>query len=245
MKKCAPTAGDMSSQVTRPGGLSFDALAPTYDFLNHLLSLGQDFAWRRRVVQKLARQRPAKVVDLATGTGDLAVALFQQGCGVEAFVALDISEAMLAMARRKVQRRGVANRIRLVCDDAMQTSLPDGSFDAVTMAFGIRNTPDASRTLAEMYRLLAPTGIVVVLEFSLPDDRFVRAVYLAYLRHVVPLIGGLISGNRQAYRYLDTSIEAFYQPTQFCRLMEKAGFTDVQAVPLTWGVASIYSGSKR
>jgi demethylmenaquinone methyltransferase/2-methoxy-6-polyprenyl-1,4-benzoquinol methylase len=227
------------------GGLSFDDIAPTYDFLNHLLSLGCDFAWRRRVARFLAQCRPAKVVDLATGTGDLAIALLQQGCGAEELVGLDISEPMLAIARRKVERRGYAERIRFTCDDATRTTLPDSSFDAVTMAFGIRNTPDAAGTLEEIYRLLAPAGTAVILEFSLPANRLVRAGYLAYLRLVVPLIGGLISRNRQAYRYLDTSIEGFHQPAEFCRTMETAGFADIQAATLTLGVATMYSGSKR
>ena len=245
MKECAPTPGEISSRVTRPGGVSFSDIAPTYDFLNHLLSLGCDFAWRRRAAGLLAGYRPGRVVDLATGTGDLAVSLLRNNCVGEALLALDISEPMLAIARRKVQRGGYADRVRFACEDATQTSLPGDSFDAVTMAFGIRNTPDVAKTLDEMYRLLAKAGTAVILEFSLPAHRMIRAGYLAYLRFAVPLIGGLISGNRQAYRYLDSSIEAFHQPAEFCRLMETAGFTNVQATPLTLGVATLYSGSKR
>lgn len=222
----------------------FDGIAPTYDFLNHLLSLGRDLAWRRRVASLLAGRGPLTVVDLATGTGDLPIALLRQGCDVKEVVALDISEEMLAIARRKIHKNGLAGRVRLLRDDATQTSLAGDSFDAVTMAFGIRNTPDPARTLDEIHRLLKSGGTAVILEFSLPPSRIVRAGYLAYLRFVVPLVGGLVSGNRRAYRYLNTSIEVFHGPDVFCCLMEQAGFSHVRAVPLTWGVASVYSGSK-
>lgn len=222
----------------------FDGIAPTYDFLNHLLSLGRDFAWRRRVARRLAGDTRKKVLDLATGTGDLPMALLRQGC-VDEIVGLDISAEMLSIARRKICKSGFADRVCFLHGDATHTSLPGDSFDAVTMAFGIRNTPDAVGVLGEIFRLLKPGGAAMILEFSLPHNRFVRACYLAYLRFVVPLVGGLISGNRQAYRYLDKSIEAFYGPDAFCSMMEQAGFSQVQVVPLTWGVASIYSGSKR
>lgn len=230
--------------VNSSARLQFDAIAPTYDLLNHVLSLGWDFAWRRYVARRLGRERPQRIVDLATGTGDLAIALPRHGCDCGEIVALDISEPMLAIGRRKVERAGFSDRIRLVRDDAMQTSLPAGSFDAATMAFGIRNTPDVAKTLDEIFRLLRPAGVAVILEFSLPPNLAIRGLYLAYLRFVVPLVGGLISGNRQAYRYLDTSIEAFYRPAEFCRLMEQAGFANVEAIPLTLGVASMYCGSK-
>ncbi|MBN1361892.1 MAG: bifunctional demethylmenaquinone methyltransferase/2-methoxy-6-polyprenyl-1,4-benzoquinol methylase UbiE [Sedimentisphaerales bacterium] len=224
---------------------SFGPIARTYDFLNHLLSLGCDFRWRRQAADLLGGRGPLKVVDLATGTGDMALALLRRREDVAEVTALDISEEMLSLARRKAGRNGLAQRVCFVRDDATETSLPAASFDAATMAFGIRNTPDAAQTLEEMCRLLKPGGTAVVLEFSLPGNRLVCAGYLAYLRFVVPLAGGLISGNREAYRYLNRSIEAFHQPAAFCHLMEQAGFAHVQVVPLTWGVASIYSGSKR
>ncbi len=244
MKHALP-GDDTSFCATRPEGPLFDAIAPTYDFLNHVLSLGRDFAWRRQVARRLAGRGSLKIVDLATGTGDLPITLLRQGCDVEEIVALDISEEMLSIARRKIGKNGFADRVRFLRDDAVQTSLPGAHFDAVTMAFGIRNTPDAARTLDEIHRLLKPGGAVVVLEFSLPANPIVRMGYLAYLRFGVPLVGGLVSGDKHAYRYLNRSIEAFHGPAAFCSMMERAGFSDVQATPLTWGVASIYSGSKR
>lgn len=245
MQEGASSTSDALCGPPSPASPLFDDIAPTYDFLNHLLSMGCDFAWRRRAVRQVAGNGRLEVVDLATGTGDLALALLRWGRNVEQVVAMDISEKMLGIACRKARRRGLADRVQFVHGDVARTSLPAASFDAATMAFGIRNTPDAAKTLAEIYRLLRPGGTAVILEFSLPAGPFVRMSYLAYLRHVVPLVGGLISGSRRAYRYLDRSIEAFYAPAAFCSMMERAGFLHVRAVPLTWGVASIYSGSKR
>ena len=222
----------------------FDRIAPTYDLLNHLLSLGRDFSWRRAAARALPCEQDLKVVDLATGTGDLLLTLLHERPNVTEAVGLDISEAMLKIGRGKISRRGLDERIRLVCDDAMHSALPTGEFDAATMAFGIRNTPDVRATLAEIHRLLKPGGTAVILEFSLPHSAILRGFYLVYLRFVVPLLGALLSGNKGAYRYLNESIEAFYHPDDFCRLMEEVGFAAVSSIPLTWGVASIYRGRK-
>jgi demethylmenaquinone methyltransferase/2-methoxy-6-polyprenyl-1,4-benzoquinol methylase len=244
MQEAASTTGDMP-RATRPGVTEmFDRIAPTYDLLNHLLSLGRDHSWRRRAAGCLAGKDHLVVVDLATGTGDLALALLRAHEDIGEVVALDASEKMLSIASKKTQECGFAGRVRILRDDAMQTSLPDSGFDAATMAFGIRNTTDVAQTLGEIHRLLKPGGTAVLLEFSLPVNRIVRAGYLAYLRSVVPLVGALVSRDRRAYRYLNRSIEAFHTPDVFCAMMERAGFSAVAAIPLTWGVASIYTGSK-
>ena len=222
----------------------FDRIAPTYDLLNHLLSLGRDSSWRRRAARALPQREGLKVADLATGTGDLLMALLRERPNVSEAVGVDISQEMLKIAFRKVSERGFADRIRLVRDDAVHSALPGESFDAVTMAFGIRNTPDVEATLGEIYRLLRPGGIGVVLEFSLPRRAVLRGGYLVYLRSVVPALGALLSGSRSAYRYLNESIKAFSRPDEFCTLMSTTGFAQVSATPLTWGVASIYTGSK-
>jgi demethylmenaquinone methyltransferase/2-methoxy-6-polyprenyl-1,4-benzoquinol methylase len=222
----------------------FDRIAPTYDLLNHLLSLGRDRAWRRRAARRVAARGPARVVDLATGTGDLLIALLRECPDVTEAVGLDVSEAMLEIGREKVARQGLAERARLVRDDALQSELPAGRFDGATMGFGIRNTPDARATLGEIHRLLRPGGLAAILEFSLPACPVMRCFYLAYLRWAVPVIGAVVSGDKGAYRYLNTSIEAFHRPGDFCSLMEEAGFCEVSASPLTWGVASIYVGTK-
>jgi len=222
----------------------FNRIAPTYDLLNHLLSFGRDFSWRRKAVRCIGNDGPLRVVDLATGTADLLIALLREHPHIVDAVGLDCSEEMLAVGRDKLRRYGLAARGRLVQGDATQTSFADGSFDVVTMAFGIRNTPDPRATLDEIHRLLAPGGVAVILEFSLPANTVVRWGYLAHLRLVVPLIGALVSGDRRAYRYLNQSIESFHGPADFCTMMEQAGFHDVSAQPLTAGVASIYRGSK-
>jgi demethylmenaquinone methyltransferase/2-methoxy-6-polyprenyl-1,4-benzoquinol methylase len=222
----------------------FDRIAPTYDLLNHLLSLGRDVAWRRRAACVLPADGALKVADLATGTGDLLIALLRARPNVTEAVGVDLSAAMLKIGQDKVTRAGYADRVQLMHDDALQSGLPAGDFDAVTMAFGIRNTPDVEATLREIHRLLKPGGIAVILEFSLPRSAMMRWCYLVYLRLVVPAIGALLSGSKGAYRYLNESIEAFYRPDGFCELMRRSGFHDVSAAPVTCGVASIYAGSK-
>lgn len=244
MQKGISTASDASQPAELCVGRMFDRIAPTYDFLNHLLSFRRDIAWRRRVVRSLADRRPAQVMDLATGTADLPIALLRECPGVSEIVGLDCSEEMLRVARAKIGKCGLSDRVRLVRGDAAGAPFPEASFDAVTMAFGIRNTPDATATLEEIHRLLRPGGTAVILEFSLPGNPVVRWGYLAYLRVVVPVMGALVSKNRGAYRYLNQSIEAFHGPAAFCAMMEQAGFRDVSATPLTGGVASIYKGSK-
>jgi demethylmenaquinone methyltransferase/2-methoxy-6-polyprenyl-1,4-benzoquinol methylase len=225
-------------------GPMFDRIAPTYDLLNRLLSLGRDFSWRRKTVRQLDANRDLKILDLATGTGDMLISLLRERPNIVEATGLDISENMLAICREKLRKRGLSDRASLLCADASRTPFADGTFDAATMAFGIRNTADASATLREIHRLLKPGGTALILEFSLPACPVMRWFYLRYLRLVVPFVGSLVSGNRRAYRYLDTSIEAFQQPAEFCCLMQTAGFHDVSAVPLTHGVASIYKGTK-
>jgi demethylmenaquinone methyltransferase/2-methoxy-6-polyprenyl-1,4-benzoquinol methylase len=223
----------------------FDRIAGTYDLLNHVLSLGRDRAWRRRVAEQLGDGRGLKVADLATGTGDLLIALLRRHPHALGAVGLDISEQMLSVFRQKLRRIGLTDRVELLCADASATPFAEDSFDAVTMGFGIRNTRDVGATLREVHRILKPGGTALILEFSLPKNRVLRWCHLKYLRLGVPFLGAVVSGDRQAYRYLNESIEAFYPPSEFCNLMGEAGFVQVQATPLTWGVASIYRGSKQ
>ncbi len=222
----------------------FDRIAPTYDLLNHLLSAGRDYTWRRRVMEQLQGREALHVIDLATGTGDLLISLLRGCPTIEKATGLDISERMLALGREKLRTRGLAGRVELVCADAGATPFPPGTFDAATMAFGIRNTPSAEATLVEIHRILKPGGVALILEFSLPANRALGWCYLKYLRFVVPWIGAALSGDRDAYRYLDESIEAFYRPEAFTALMRQTGFHEVSAIPLTFGVASIYKGTK-
>ena len=221
----------------------FDRIAPVYDILNHLLSFGRDFSWRRRLADAIVKNEKLRVLDLATGTGDILITLLDRNPNIAEAVGLDISENMLAVCRRKIARRKLTGRVSLVRADASACGLAGESFDVVTMGFGIRNTPDAFKTLTEIHRLLKPGGTALILEFSMPANRILRSCYLFYLRFFVPLLGRLLSGDNHAYRYLDTSIEKFYRPDAFCRIMQKAGFSNVSATPLTFGVACLYQGT--
>jgi len=222
----------------------FDNISPAYDILNHLLSFGRDFSWRRRLADAVVKNEKLRVLDLATGTGDVLISLLDRNPNIDEAVGLDISENMLALCRRKITRRKLADRIKLVRADVTASGLDNESFDVVTMGFGIRNTPDALKTLTEIHRLLKRDGTALILEFSMPANRIIRSFYLFYLRSFVPLLGRLLSGDNHAYRYLDTSIESFHRADDFCNLMQKAGFSDVSATPLTFGVACIYKASK-
>ncbi|MHC4241407.1 MAG: bifunctional demethylmenaquinone methyltransferase/2-methoxy-6-polyprenyl-1,4-benzoquinol methylase UbiE [Planctomycetota bacterium] len=222
----------------------FDSIAPYYVLLNHVLSLGWDFLWRRKLANTVNNGKKLKVLDLATGTGDLLISVLGRNPNITEAVGLDISENMLALCRKRIAKRKLTDRVSLVRSDAADSGLPGESFDVVTMGFGIRNTPDAFKTLCEMHRLLRQGGTALILEFSLPSNRLIRKCYLLYLRNFVPMVGRLLSGDKNAYRYLNTSVEKFYSVDDFSSLMRKAGFKDVSANPLTFGVSCIYKASK-
>jgi demethylmenaquinone methyltransferase/2-methoxy-6-polyprenyl-1,4-benzoquinol methylase len=225
-------------------GEMFDRIAPAYDILNHLLSFGLDFSWRRGLADAVAGKEKLRVLDLATGTGDVLISLLDRNHNITEAVGLDISENMLALFRRKIARHKLADRVKLVRADVTANGLDDESFDVVTIGFGIRNTPDVFKTLTEIHRLLKEGGTALILEFSMPANRMLKSFYLFYLRFFVPLLGRLLSGDNHAYRYLDTSIEDFHSAEDFCRLMQKAGFSNATATPLTFGIACLYQGTK-
>jgi len=229
---------------SNPVGQMFDRIAPAYDILNHLFSFGRDFSWRRRLAEAVVKDEKLRVLDLATGTGDVLITLLERNPNIAEAVGLDISENMLAVCRRKIACRKFAGRIELVRADVTTSGLAAESFDVITMGFGIRNTPDAFKTLTEIHRLLKQGGTALILEFSMPANRILRSFYLFYLRFFVPLLGRLLSGDNHAYRYLDTSIESFHRADDFLRIMQKAGFSDVSAKPLTCGVACLYQGTR-
>lgn len=222
----------------------FDSIAPYYVLLNHVLSFGLDFLWRRKLASTVNKDKKMKALDLATGTGDLLISLLRRNTNISEAVGLDISEKMLTLCRQRIAKHKLTKRVSLVRSDAADSGLPSESFDVVTMGFGIRNTPDAFKTLCEIHRLLRQGGAALILEFSLPSNRIIRKCYLLYLRNFVPMLGRLLSGDKHAYRYLNTSVENFYSMDDFCYLMRKAGFKDVNVTPLTFGVACIYKASK-
>jgi demethylmenaquinone methyltransferase/2-methoxy-6-polyprenyl-1,4-benzoquinol methylase len=215
----------------------FGAIARRYDLANHILSSGCDFYWRRRAAEIVAGWRPNKVLDLATGTGDLALVLQKRVHGAE-IVGADFSEEMLAIAREK----GIA---KTQLADIAALPFTAESFDCVTIAFGLRNLADWSTGLREMARILRASGHVLILDFSLPENPILRAIYRFYLHSCVPLIAAAVTRNREAYEYLGGSIEQFPSGGEMVRLIETNGFSTAHAYPLTGGIVTIYTAIKR
>jgi len=219
----------------------FDRIAHRYDLLNHLLSLNRDKFWRKKVASYLPNGDKLAILDLATGTGDQLIALADSG-RVERGLGLDLSEKMLDFGRTKIDRLKLGDRLTLNIGDAESIPCKDESFDAVTISFGIRNVNDVLNALSEMRRVLKPGGRALILEFSLPSSRVMRSLHLFYLRHLLPHLGRMISGDDQAYRYLNQTIETFPYGVSFCSLMTQVGFVEASFIPLTFGVVSIYIG---
>lgn len=222
----------------------FDRIAHRYDLLNRLLSFGRDVAWRRRMARNLPDVEGLHVLDLATGTADVLLFFHAESRRLAYGVGVDMSSGMLAHGREKVLRAGLSHKVALVRGDATAIPVAEGSFDVVTISFGIRNVVNVEAGLREMRRVLRPSGRALVLEFSLPRNPFIRVPYLFYFRHVLPRVGGLISGNADAYRYLNRTVETFPYGEAFCALMTGAGFKRVASQPLTFGVATLYVGEK-
>ena len=220
----------------------FNRIAKSYDSVNRVLSFGLDIKWRKKVNSLLPKKESIHLLDLATGTGDQAIMLCDCNPHIEKAVGMDLSEEMLTVGRTKIGRFG--ERIQLRTGDACNIPSEDNCFDAVTISFGIRNVPDVVRSMTEMNRVLNTGGKALVLEFSLPKNPIVRFGHLFYLRHILPFIGGLISGDYEAYRYLNTSIEAFPYGEEFCDLFREAGFKTVNAHPVSFGIATIYEAIK-
>ncbi len=211
---------------------AFSSIAERYVTANHILSLGTDIMWRARVVQMVAEWKPRNLLDIATGTGDLALAIKRALPEIEV-LGTDFCRPMLDVA----VRRGLTNVLEA---DAMNLPLPDASYDAATVAFGLRNMADYEKALREFRRVLRPGGHLLVLDFSMPENIF-AAPYRLYLHHVLPRIAGWVTGNADAYDYLGESIEAFPRGAQFCQLMERCGYSMPASHPLCMGIASIYS----
>ena len=223
----------------------FDRIAPRYDLLNRLLSGRRDVVWRRRLAAMIPDGDRLQVLDVATGTADVILTILKRRKNVAEGVGLDMAGQMLLLGQKKAVADGFRDRLRFVHGDALALPFAPESFDAVTIAFGIRNVVDVPLALREMRRILKPGGKALILEFSLPTNRLLRAGYLMYFRHVLPRLGSLISGDGSAYRYLNETVEDFPYGSAFCRLMEEAGFVEVRAEQLTCGIASIYTGLRK
>jgi demethylmenaquinone methyltransferase/2-methoxy-6-polyprenyl-1,4-benzoquinol methylase len=219
----------------------FTTIPGRYDFLNRVLSLRRDVAWRRFAVRKMRFFDTFRLLDVATGTADLAIEAALRHPSIEV-TGIDLIAEMLVPGRRKVAERGLAGRIRLLQGDATALPFPDGSFDAVGIAFGIRNIPEKLVALKEMWRVLVPGGRIVILEMNAPPDRIKRLVFAPYLGRVLPAIARLFSKNPAAYGYLVDSILNFPTPPAFKAMMEAAGFSDVTRHSLTLGITSCFIG---
>jgi demethylmenaquinone methyltransferase/2-methoxy-6-polyprenyl-1,4-benzoquinol methylase len=223
----------------------FDNIAPGYDFLNRTLSLGTDRIWRRKLRKMIEIDDPVVVLDIATGTADLAIECvkskknkFRKVTGV------DISEKMLDKGREKIERKHLGNRIDLRYGDSENLEFESNTFDAVVVGFGVRNFENLDKGLSEMHRVTKPSGKVFILDFSMPRNPLIRTLYRFYFFHILPFVGKTVSGNNCAYRYLPESVCNFPQYEQMTGLMNKAGFANTKYKPLSFGIAVIYSGVK-
>lgn len=228
-----------ASQVER----MFDGIAHRYDFLNHFFSLGIDVLWRKRCVRLLRQERPKRMLDVATGTADFAIEAVRMGLDVHV-TGVDISAGMLDVGRTKIAARGWNDRIELIQGDSVALPFEADSFDAFTVAFGVRNFEDLQGGLKDMLRVLKPGGLGLVLEFSKPRRFPIKQVFGLYFKHIMPTVGKWVSKDPAAYTYLPESVDAFPEGNDFLEQMTLAGYTDVKAQRLTGGIATIYTGRK-
>ena len=223
----------------------FDAIAGKYDFLNHLLSAGIDRRWRRRAIEALELTGDERVLDVCTGTGDLAIAATLGAHRAARVVGVDFAQEMLRVGVGKLRQRQLSRTVTLVRGDAARLPVADRAVHAVMVAFGIRNVEDTGAACREMARVLKPDGRLAVLEFSIPTTPGIRQIYLWYFNHVLPRIGRLFSRHRGAYGYLPASVGGFSSPDQFVKILVDSGFGDVRPTPLTFGVAFLYTARRR
>lgn len=232
---------------TRPKGNQveemFDHIAPAYDLMNRAMAFGIDKLWRRWAVKRVMRHGADRILDVATGTGDLAIRLARKVDPISV-TGIDLSEGMLDRGRRKVADADLGDVVKLVKGDCLELPFPSDSFDAVTVAYGVRNFENILMGLKEMARVLKPGGMVMILELSTPKNRLVKWGYDLYSRHLIPAVGRLVSSDRRAYSYLPESIAAVPQGHDMCALMEKAGLSEAAYRSLTLGTCTIYTAIK-
>ncbi len=220
----------------------FDTISKNYDGLNRVISFGADIKWRKKVVAILKEKQPKSILDIATGTGDLAINLVKTDA--EKIVGLDISPGMLEVGKKKIADKNLGRTIEMIVGDSENLPFDDNTFDAITVAFGVRNFEDLEKGLSEIYRVLKPKGTFVVLETSVPTKRPYKQGYHFYTKHVLPLIGKIFSRDQSAYSYLSKSAAVFPYGDNFNNILNKIGFIDIENKPQTLGVASIYVATK-
>jgi len=220
----------------------FDNISPRYDFLNHFLSLGIDIRWRKKAIKLLKDIQPKTILDIATGTGDFAIESLS--LNPDKVVGVDISEGMLSVGRVKLKKKKLDDRITLLTGDSENLPFDDNMFDAIIVAFGVRNFEHLEEGLSEMFRVLRPGGKVVVLEFSKPKSFPFKQLYNFYFKNILPNVGKVISKDKAAYTYLPESVKSFPDGKFFTNILEGVGFSKTQCKPLTLGISSIYTGIK-
>ncbi len=221
----------------------FDDIAVKYDFLNRFLSAGIDISWRKKAIRQLKELHPKKILDVATGTADVAI----MASGIlkpEKIIGIDISDGMLEIGRQKIAKQGLNGIIELLNGDSETINFDDATFDAVTVAFGVRNFQHLEKGLSEIKRVLKPGGKLVVLEFSQPKMPVVKSIYNLYMKVICPNVGKLFSKNRNAYKYLDASIKKFPEGKNFTQILDNLGYLNTYSKPLSLGICSIYCGTK-
>ncbi len=221
----------------------FDDIAPRYDFLNRFLSAGIDVRWRKKALAFLKVDRPQRILDVATGTADVAI-MAERILHPEQIIGADISEGMLALGRIKVKKLGLEKTIELVQGDSENLPFDNNSFDAVTVAFGVRNFENLTKGLTDILRVLKPGGKLVVLEFSKPKAPVIKQLYGVYMEHIAPGFGKLLSKNKTAYTYLNQSIKNFPERKNFTQILQQTGYKNIQMKPLSFGICTIYCGQK-
>lgn len=240
-KKITPYKGSTLNKKQQVEQM-FDNISENYDGLNRVISFGIDVKWRKKVIQLVEAKNPHSVLDIATGTGDLAISLAKTGA--KEIIGLDISEGMLSVGRKKIAAEKLSERIKMVQADSEALPFEDNSFDAITVAFGVRNFETLEKGLAEIFRVLKPKGIFVVLETSVPTKFPFKQGYKFYSTAMLPTIGKLFSKDKVAYSYLSESAAAFPYGEKFNNILRKIGFINVEDKPQTFGVATIYTASK-
>lgn len=220
----------------------FNNISKNYDFLNHFLSLGIDIIWRKKAINMLRKDSPKLIMDIATGTGDFAIEALS--LNPDKIIGVDISEGMLEVGRKKMKKKGFDDRIEMVLGDSERLLFDDNKFDAVIVAFGVRNFEHLEKGLEDMHRVLKPGGKTVILEFSRPTKFPFKQLYGFYFRAILPKLGKLISKDNAAYTYLPESVEAFPDGDKFLSILEKVGFKNTTCRSLTFGISSIYVGQK-